>query len=160
MLLLTSLLKEGGHMLTTNALSMFPTHKQLEQALGRSVGFDTLFDRFIECSNTIPNSGYPPYNLKKDGEDYTLEVAVAGLSEKDLSVNVEDGTLTISSQTEKSEEEFLHQGIARRSFKRSWTLADDMVVKAAKLDSGMLTIALERIVPEEKKSKQIPIVTK
>ena len=68
--------------------------------------------------------------------------------------------MTVSSQTDKSEEEFLHQGIARRSFKRSWTLADDMIVNDAKLESGMLSISLEKIIPEEKKAKQIPIVTK
>ena len=147
-------------MLTTNALSMFPTQKQLEQAFGRSVGFDTLFDRFFEVTTAQQGSGYPPYNLKRVGEHYTLELAGAGLSEKDLSVHVEDGTLTVSSQTDKSEEEFLHQGIARRSFKRSWTLADDMIVNDAKLESGMLSISLEKIIPEEKKAKQIPIVTK
>ena len=60
----------------------------------------------------------------------------------------------------KSEEDYLHQGIARRSFKRSWTLSDDMIVNDAVMTSGMLIISLERIIPEEKKSRQIPIVTK
>ena len=147
-------------MLTTNALSVFPTHKQFEQALGLSVGFETMFDRLFECNQQNQSKGYPPYNLKKDGDHYIIELAVAGLSEKDIKVHVEDKVLTVSSDTEKSDEAYLHQGIARRSFKRSWTLADDMIVHDATMTSGMLIITLERIVPEEKKSRRIPIVTK
>ena len=147
-------------MLTTNALSVFPTHKQFEQALGLSVGFETMFDRLFECNQQNQSSGYPPYNLKKDGDHYIIELAVAGLSEKDIQVHVEDKVLTVSSDIEKSEEDYLHQGIARRSFKRSWTLSDDMIVNDAVMTSGMLIISLERIIPEEKKSRQIPIVTK
>ena len=147
-------------MLTTNALSVFPTHKQFEQALGLSVGFETMFDRLFECNQQNQSKGYPPYNLKKDGDHYIIELAVAGLSEKDIKVHVEDKVLTVSSDTEKSDEAYLHQGIARRSFKRSWTLADDMIVNDATMTSGMLIISLERIVPEEKKARQIPIITK
>ena len=147
-------------MLTTNALSVFPTHKQFEQALGLSVGFDSVFNRLFECNQQNQSSGYPPYNLKKDGDHYIIELAVAGLSEKDIKVHVEDKVLTVSSDTEKSDEAYLHQGIARRAFKRSWTLADDMIVHDATMTSGMLIISLERIVPEEKKARQIPIITK
>ena len=147
-------------MLTTNALSVFPTHKQFEQALGLSVGFDSVFNRLFECNQQNQSSGYPPYNLKKDGDHYIIELAVAGLSEKDIKVHVEDKVLTVSSDTEKSDEAYLHQGFARRSFKRSWTLADDMIVNDATMTSGMLIISLERIVPEEKKARQIPIITK
>ena len=147
-------------MLTTNALSVFPTHKQFEQALGLSVGFDSVFNRLFECNQQNQSSGYPPYNLKKDGDHYIIELAVAGLSEKDIKIHVEDKVLTVSSDTEKSDEAYLHQGIARRSFKRSWTLADDMIVHDATMTSGMLIISLERIVPEEKKARQIPIITK
>ena len=147
-------------MLTTNALSVFPTHKQFEQALGLSVGFDSVFNRLFECNQQNQSSGYPPYNLKKDGDHYIIELAVAGLGENDIKVHVEDRVLTVSSDTEKSDEAYLHQGIARRSFKRSWTLADDMIVHDATMTSGMLIISLERIVPEEKKARQIPIITK
>ena len=147
-------------MLTTNALSVFPTHKQFEQALGLSVGFETMFDRLFECNQQNQSSGYPPYNLKKDGDHYIIELAVAGLGENDIKVHVEDRVLTVSSDTEKTEEDYIHQGIARRSFKRSWTLSDDMIVNDAVMTSGMLIITLERIVPEDKKSRQIPIVTK
>ena len=147
-------------MLTTNALSVFPTHKQFEQALGLSVGFETMFDRLFECNQQNQSKGYPPYNLKKDGDHYIIELAVAGLGENDIKVHVEDKVLTVSSDTEKSEEDYLHQGIARRSFKRSWTLSDDMIVHGATMTSGMLIITLERVIPEDKKSRQIPIVTK
>ena len=147
-------------MLTTNALSVFPTHKQFEQALGSAVGFDTMFDRLFESNQQNQSSGYPPYNLKKDGDHYIIELAVAGLSEKDIMVHVEDRVLTVSSETEKTDESYIHQGIAKRSFKRSWTLTDDMIVNDAVMTSGMLIITLERVIPEDKKSRQIPIVTK
>ena len=75
-------------------------------------------------------------------------------------VHVEDRVLTVSSETEKTDESYIHQGIAKRSFKRSWTLTDDMIVNDAVMTSGMLIITLERIVPEDKKSRRIPIVTK
>ena len=98
-------------MLTTNALSVFPTHKQFEQALGLSVGFDSVFNRLFECNQQNQSSGYPPYNLKKDGDHYIIELAVAGLNEEDITVNVENGVLTVESTTEKSDEDFLYQGI-------------------------------------------------
>ena len=102
--------------------------------------------------------------MKRDGEHYIIELAVAGLSEEDIKVNVEVGVLTVESTTKDkesgwTEDEFIHKGIAKRSFKRSWTLSDDIVVKGASLDNGMLTISMEKIIPEEKKAKQIPIVT-
>jgi molecular chaperone IbpA len=116
---------------------------------------------FGELSNFNQNqtSSYPPYNLKKDGDDYIIELAVAGLNEEDITVNVENGVLTVESTTDKSDEDFLYQGIAKRSFKRCWTLSDDIIVKGAALDAGMLTIKMEKIIPEEKKAKQIKIVT-
>ena len=150
-------------MLYTNAASLFTNPKHLQHLTQSAIGLDNLFERvFGELSNFNQNqtSSYPPYNLKKDGDDYIIELAVAGLSEKDIKVHVEDKVLTVSSDTEKSDEAYLHQGIARRSFKRSWTLADDMIVHDATMTSGMLIISLERIVPEEKKARQIPIITK
>ena len=83
-------------MLTTNALSVFPTHKQFEQALGLSVGFETMFDRLFECNQQNQSKGYPPYNLKKDGDHYIIELAVAGLGENDIKVHVEDRVFTAS----------------------------------------------------------------
>ena len=146
-------------LLTPNAISLFSNPKHFDQMVQTTLGFDSMFERLFNSNIERNQGGYPPYNLKRDGENYILELAVAGLSEDDIQVNVEDGVLTVESTSEKSDEEFLYQGIARRSFKRSWTLSDDIIVKGASLVDGMLTVTMEKIIPEEKKAKSIPIVT-
>ena len=121
-----------------------------------SIGFDTVFDRL---SQNIDNSSYPPYNIRKVGEfDYSIELALAGFSKKDIEVKVVDGVITIKSIKENSEDdETLYRGISYRKFTKKFSLADDMEVKGAKLDNGLLSIDLERIVPEEKKPRTIDI---
>ena len=121
-----------------------------------SIGFDTVFDRL---SQNIDDSSYPPYNIRKVGEfDYTIELALAGFSKKDIEVKVVDGVITISSLKENSEsDETLYRGISYRKFTKKFSLADDMEVKGAKLDNGLLSIDLERIVPEDKKPRTIDI---
>ena len=121
-----------------------------------SIGFDTVFDRL---SQNIDNSSYPPYNIRKVGEfDYTIELALAGFSKQDIEVKVVDGVITIKSIKENSEDdETLYRGISYRKFTKKFSLADDMEVKGAKLDNGLLSIDLERIVPEEKKPRTIDI---
>ena len=135
------------------------TPADLERALGITVGFDSMFDRLFGDSNrTETASSFPPYNIRKDGDEkYTVEMAVAGFSQEDLEVELKEGELTIRSKSEKEEKEYLHRGIAMRTFSRSFTLSDDIIVKGADLVNGMLTIDLERIVPEEKKSRLIEI---
>ena len=135
------------------------TPADLERALGITVGFDSMFDRlFGDSHQSEPASSFPPYNIRKDEEEkYTIEMAVAGFSQEDLEVELKEGVLTIRSKSEKEEKEYLHRGIAKRAFSRSFTLSDDIVVKGADLVNGMLTIDLERIVPEDKKSRLIEI---
>ena len=132
----------------------------LEKALGWSIGFDSMFDRLLGDFPTVSNTqqGYPPYNIRKDGERYFIEMAVAGLSEEDLEVELKEGTLTVrSKQSTEDESNYVHRGIAKRTFERSWTLSDDIVVKGCNLINGMLTIELEKIIPEEKRARLIPI---
>ena len=124
------------------------------------VGFDRLFDEFFRLQSStksVPN--YPPYNLIKDGDSYTIEMAMAGLTDKDVDVVLEDRTLTIS--YEKSEEDsdqgVIHKGLAQRSFKRSFNLADDIEVQKAQLKNGLLSIRMERVVPDEKKPQKIKL---
>ena len=135
------------------------TPSDFERALGITVGFDTIFDRFLgEVERSESAQGYPPYNILKDKENfYTIEMAVAGFSKEDLEAELKEGILTIRSKPDQEEGEYLHRGIAKRSFSRSFTLSDDMLIKGADLINGMLTIRLERIIPEEKKSKIIEI---
>ena len=132
-----------------------------ERALGFSIGFDSMFNRLLGPStqHVTNNQGYPPYNIRKDGETkYFIEVAVAGLSEDDLEVELKEGILSIrSKQSEKKEDEYVHRGIARRMFERSFTLSDDIIVQGCGLVNGMLTVELEKVIPEDKKSRFIPI---
>ena len=122
-----------------------------------TVGFDHLFDLLESASDTV--QGYPPYNIERsDDTHYRVTVAVAGFAEPELSVEVKDDVLTVSGKREDAiKPSFLHQGIAVRAFQRSFRLADHVEVKAARLENGLLHIELERLVPEEKKPRQIAI---
>ena len=127
-----------------------------------AVGFDRVFDnmhRYLE--HNVNSTGYPPYNIVKDGNSFQIEIALAGVRMEDLDIEVAEGVLTITHEPQGEDEKvgFVHRGIAQRKFKRNFTLADDVVVNGARLENGMLYIALERIVPEEKKPRKIAIET-
>ena len=130
-----------------------------DKALGITVGFDSMFDRLLgNVERSENSSSFPPYNIRKEEEDlYTIEMAVAGFSKEDLEAELKEGVLTVRSKQDHEEGEYLHRGIAKRAFSRSFTLSDDVIIKGANLINGMLTINLERIVPEEKKSRFIEI---
>ena len=132
-----------------------------------SIGFDDMFDQF---ENMLGNGGmsmqsnYPPYNIRKTGKDkYSIEVALAGFTKKDVEVEFEDNMLTVrTKQTDKSENkdqdgEILHKGISQRQFARSFTIADDVKVNGAELKDGLLTIACERVIPDYKKKKLLKL---
>jgi molecular chaperone IbpA len=120
-----------------------------------------MFDRLLGPStqHVSNNQGYPPYNIRKDGEiKYFIEMAVAGLSEDDLEVELKESVLEIrSKQSTEDEANYVHRGIAKRTFERSFTLSDDIVVKGCDLTNGMLTVELEKVIPEEKRARLIPI---
>ena len=125
-----------------------------------SVGFDNIFDHFnlhLEHTRTV---NYPPYNINKIHDfNWNIEIALAGFGKKDIDVSTAENQLTIKSieSDEKDDKDTIHRGISKRQFTRSFTLADDVVVNGAELKDGMLTIELEKIVPEEKKPKTIKI---
>lgn len=126
------------------------------------VGFDRLANMMDTASKLEGGSGYPPYNIEQTGEnEFRIELAVAGFSEDDLTLEVQENVLTVSGKRERAEEEsdrtFLHRGIAERSFERRFHLADHVQVGEAELKNGMLTVTLEREVPEAKKPRQIAI---
>ena len=137
----------------------------IEKALGFSVGYDSMFDRLfgaLDHPNPNPKNsqGYPPYNIRKDGDTkYFIEMAVAGFSEEDLEVELKEGILSVQSKplNEEDEATYVHRGIAKRTFERNFTLSDDVIVKGCGLINGMLTVELEKVIPEEKKSRLIPI---
>ena len=148
-------------MVTTQALANIFDHFDRNLLSPYAVGFDRMFDRLHDhYALHQRNTGFPPYNIRKDGDyKFVIELALAGLSQDDLEVEVTDGTLTVRSKEKKAEEdgELLHRGISYRQFSRSWTLADEVVVNDAKMENGMLLIDLERIVPEEKKPRLLKI---
>ena len=125
------------------------------------VGFDRLWNQMSQMSEStgFRSGGYPPYNIvKKDDYNYVIEMAVAGFGESDLNVVAKENILTVKGDlSDKSDDETYYRGIAGRSFDRSFTLADDLVVQDAKLENGMLRIMMERIVPEGKKPRTIAI---
>lgn len=124
-----------------------------------AVGFDNMFDEIMRT--TAQTTNYPPYNVVKHGEDkFAIELAVAGFKDGDIEVTVENNQLSVKGDKaiELNEgAEYLHRGISARSFVRTWTLADHVEVTGATVQDGILTISLERIVPEEKKPKKIAI---
>ena len=152
----------------TLAPHTFPTPQDLQKMLGFSVGFDGFFNRLSNMD--IAQSGYPPYNIRKLNDlQYVVELALAGFSKSDIEVEVTDGTLTIRSAIAKddvadndensgnNEIGFVHRGIAKRTFSRAFQLSDDIIVKDADLQDGMLIVNLERVIPDEKKPRLIPI---
>ena len=143
-------------MVTSKALSLFDNFNQLTPY---AVGYDKLFDnlsRYVD--NNVSSTGFPPYNIRKEGDyHYVIEMALAGFSKEDIEVEVADGTLSIRSDKKDDVADNLYRGISFRKFNRKFTLSDDIVVNDASLDNGMLTINLERIVPEEKKPRLIEV---
>ena len=122
-----------------------------------TVSFDRLFD-LLENADAA-QGGYPPYNIERSDENnYRVTIAAAGFAEKDLSVEVADGVLTVTGKREDAAKPaYLHQGIAGRAFERKFQLAEHVEVKGARLENGLLHIDLERIVPEAKKPRRIAI---
>ena len=139
------------------------TAGDLERFMGLSVGFDRMFNRMMNSPTTQQDSGYPPYNIRKvDDYNYVIEIALAGFSESDIEVEVADGVISVRSKEDKDTDntnQYVHRGIARRSFSKSWTLSDDMIVNGAEFQNGLLNINLEKVVPEEKKPRIVPITT-
>ena len=136
------------------------TPQDLQKMMGFSVGFDSVFDRFFDM-DTTRDSGYPPYNIRKINEaQYVIEIALAGFSKDDIEIEVTEGNLAVRSKKEEEtngDESFVHKGIAKRSFLRTYTLSDDVVVQGADLKDGMLIINLEKVIPDEKKPRLIQI---
>ena len=149
-------------MVTTQAISNIFDHFDRNLLTPYAVGFDRVFDRLQDYTqHQIQSTGFPPYNIRKEGDyNFTIELALAGLTKEDLEVEVADGVLTVRTKAKKEEAEgaeLLHRGISFRQFNRKWTLADDIVVKDAKMENGMLLINLERVIPEEKKPRLLTI---
>src|SRR6185312_15763875 len=123
------------------------------------IGFDRMADLLEGVTQTDMTETYPPYDIEKTGENaYRISLAVAGFRPDELTITTEPNLLLVSGKKADSEgKQYLHQGIAERSFERQFTLADYVKVAGASLDQGMLTIDLVHQVPEEMKPRRITI---
>ena len=127
-----------------------------------TVGFDRVFsmlDQLGGVEGSVPS--YPPYNIERASENaYRISVAVAGFTDADLSIETKENRLTIRGEKQTNEEktgDVLYQGIAERTFARSFELADYVKVKGASLENGLLHVDLVREIPEAMKPRAIPI---
>lgn len=143
--------------------SMFPDIKSFDQFF---VGFDDVIQRAHkmqeEITKNVPN--YPPYNIKKvDDNKYVVELAVAGFDQQDIEIELADDKLIIKGNVKGDSEnlaDYLFKGIGMRAFTRTFALTDHIEVDNAELVNGMLRVWLERVIPEHKKPKKVPVNAK
>jgi molecular chaperone IbpA len=135
------------------------TAKYLLEIQKNSIGMDEWFKRFDTAFETHTN--YPPYNLVKESSvDFRLEIALAGYKREDIEVTTEWNKLFVEAKKSgNSDDEYLHQGLAKRAFTRTWTLSDDVVVGDVSYNDGLLTIKLNRVIPDHQKKKVYEIVS-
>ena len=126
-----------------------------------SVGFDRLAALLDSAWRGDQTSvGYPPYNIEAiDKDRYSITLAVAGFAENELTIQIENGVLTVRGKktTEQKQRNYLYQGIATRAFERKFSLAEHVEVTDARLDNGLLTVSLIKEIPEAMKPKTINI---
>ena len=140
-----------GDLTRYNAANM---NQLLERINRNSIGMDEYFDRLFNLHETTTN--YPPYNLVTvSNVESRLELALAGFKKKQVNVYTQDGKLFVEGQREdgETETEYVHRGVAQRSFTRSWTLSDETEVRSVSFEDGLLSITLGKIVPEHHQRK-------
>lgn len=126
----------------------------MDRITRNSIGMDEYFDRLFNLHETTSN--YPPYNLVQvSNVESRLEIALAGFKKSEVNVFTEYGKLFVEGQKEdkETESQYVHKGLAQRSFKRAWTIADDTEVKDVVFEDGLLSIELRKIVPQHHQRK-------
>ncbi|WP_313102705.1 Hsp20 family protein [Brevundimonas sp.] len=130
-----------------------------------AVGFDRLARQLESAARSSQENGWPPYNIETTGENaYRIEIAVAGFSPDELNIEAKENQLTVTGKKAANDDTapqktYLHRGLAERDFERRFQLADYVVVKGADLSNGLLTIDLQRELPEALKPRRIEIAT-
>ena len=134
-------------------LSVPETAKYLMEIKRNSIGMDEWFKRLDTAYETHTN--YPPYNLVKESSvDFRLEIALAGYKKEDIEVTTEWNKLFVDvKKVSDTDDEYLHQGLAKRAFTRTWTLSDDVEICDTAFVDGLLTIKIKRVIPEHQKKK-------
>ena len=142
-------------MFGTSSLTLLvpETAKYLMEIKRNSIGMDEWFKRLDTAYETHTN--YPPYNLVKESSvDFRLEIALAGYKKEDIEVTTEWNKLFVEAKkVSDTDDEYLHQGLAKRAFTRTWTLSDDVEVCDTEFVDGLLTIKIKRVIPEHQKKK-------
>ena len=139
------------------------TTYDLSPLLRSSVGFDVfdnIFDSVFNLNES--NTSYPPYNILKSDNNYTISLAIAGFSKDEIDISLQENELVIKgvAKDQNNKIEFLHRGIAGRNFERKFRLADTIKVSDANYENGLLNIYLEREIPEHQKPRKIEISNK
>ena len=141
-----------GRYYTTNGIE-----KLIQDIEKNSIGMDEWLHRFGTIHESATN--YPPYNLiKESSTEFTLEMALAGYKKEDIEVSTEWNKLYVECKKSPTEYEYMHNGIARRAFTRTWTLSDDVVVGDVSFADGLLTVKLNKVIPEHQKKKTYEIL--
>jgi molecular chaperone IbpA len=146
-------------MFGTNSVtySIPDTAKYLLEIQRNSIGLDEWFKRFDSTCETHTN--YPPYNLiQESSTEFTLEIALSGYKKEDIIVTTEWNKLFVECKKAPTEYEYLHNGIARRAFTRTWTLSDDVVVEKISFEDGLLIIKLNKVIPDHQKKRTYDII--
>lgn len=136
------------------------TTRNLPDFYKQTVGFDRLFNEMERAFTNTQATGYPPYNIAKtDANKYLISIAVAGFAMENLEITQDGNWLTVKGTAPEQDEtvEYVHRGLAGRSFERKFQIADHVEVQEAKLDLGVLNIYLEQIIPEELLPRRIEI---
>ena len=128
------------------------------QPENRFIGFDTMFDRF-EQHTQYHDTNFPVHNVvhNKEEESYTIELALAGYTDDDISIQLEDNVLSIKGDKGEDEQNYISKGIAYRKFEKRWTLGEYMVVDGASFENGLLKVYISKVIPDEKKPRTIKI---
>ena len=134
-------------------LTVGDTQEYLNKIRRNMIGFD---DWISDFDSHFKNSNYPPYNtIKISNHEYKVEVALAGFKKDELKVYTQEGKLVIEgAKTEKEDTDYVHRGLAQRSFTRQWALPDDLVVKKVDFEDGLLLVDIQRIIPEHQQRKE------
>ena len=128
----------------------------LDKYMPYTIGFDSFFNSLDSITGDV--KGYPHYNIKKlDDNKWSIELALAGFSKDDIEIEVKDNMMTINGELKSEDNEYVYKGISSRKFSKSFTLAEFTECESAKMENGILSITLEKNIPEDKKPQKVKI---
>lgn len=128
----------------------------LDKYMPYTIGFDSFFNTLDSITGDV--KGYPHYNIKKlDDNKWNIELALAGFSKDDIEIEVKDNIMNIKGELKEENNEFVYKGISSRKFSKSFTLAEFTECESAQMENGILSITLEKNIPEDKKPQKVKI---